>query len=145
MSAAVRRLTSRDMRRATGRVVSLAARGGADANGDTRGHHLGCAPDHTGDVVLSELEVGSSGVIVGFSSALRPEVARRLFDLGFVPGVEVTVVRRAPAQDPVVFRADGVDVALRCSEACGVLVAAGHNPDEFVLRSRRRALLASAS
>lgn len=49
---------------------------------------------------------------------------RRLFDLGFLPGTEVLVVRRAPMRDPVVFELRGNRMALRRTEAARVLVVA---------------------
>lgn len=73
---------------------------------------------------LASLRIGSRAVLAGFHTDMRPEVARRLFDLGFVPGAEVEAVRRAPLGDPVVYRVDGIEVALRASESSAVLLAA---------------------
>ncbi len=72
---------------------------------------------------LASLAVGESATISGFSSALEPAVARRLFDLGFVPGTKVLAARRAPMHDPVVYRVSGIEVALRQSESCGIELA----------------------
>jgi len=47
---------------------------------------------------------------------------KRLLDLGFLPGTEVLVVRRAPLRDPVVFELRGNRMALRRAEASRVLV-----------------------
>ena len=39
--------------------------------------------------------------------------ARRLMELGFLPGTRVTAGRSAPGGDPQVFQVDGSEVALR--------------------------------
>ncbi len=44
-------------------------------------------------------------------------IRQRLLDLGFVPGAEVDVVRRAPLGDPMECRVANYNVALRQSEA----------------------------
>ena len=41
------------------------------------------------------------------------DIARRLMELGFLPGHEVVPGRRAPGGGPRVFRVDGSEVALR--------------------------------
>jgi Fe2+ transport system protein FeoA len=42
---------------------------------------------------------------------------RRLFDLGLAPGVTVTMVRRAPLRDPVVYLVGDYEIALRCAQS----------------------------
>ncbi|MCM1972405.1 ferrous iron transport protein A [Streptomyces sp. G1] len=54
-----------------------------------------------------------------------PAVARRLADLGFVPGAVVEVVRRAPLRDPVVYRVKDYEVCLRRAQAACVYVVEG--------------------
>ena len=61
--------------------------------------------------VLSELKVGDSGVLIALD--LPESVQNHLMHMGFVPDAEVTVLRRAPAGDPRVYRIDGVEVGLR--------------------------------
>lgn len=51
-------------------------------------------------------------------------MGRRLADLGFLPGTEVRVVRRAPLGDPTVFELRGFQLCLRRSEAALVRVSA---------------------
>jgi ferrous iron transport protein A len=60
---------------------------------------------------LADLLPGEDGVLAGLD--LPAEDADRLMALGFIPGVRVTVARTAPGGDPVVFRVDGAEVALR--------------------------------
>ena len=45
--------------------------------------------------------------------ALPEEDARRLMELGFLPGARVIPGRSAPGGDPRVFEVDGAEVALR--------------------------------
>ena len=45
------------------------------------------------------------------------EVAQRLMELGFLPGVRVSAGRAAPGGDPMVFRVDGSEVAIRRATA----------------------------
>lgn len=73
--------------------------------------------------VLSELAPGSTARIEGFATSLPASTCRRLFDLGFTPGAGVEVVRKAPAQDPVIYRVAGCEIAIRRSLARGVCVS----------------------
>ena len=61
--------------------------------------------------LLSDAKVGSFGVVENVD--LPDEVSHYLAHLGFLPGAEVEVLRRAPAGDPRVYRIDGVEVGLR--------------------------------
>lgn len=61
--------------------------------------------------LLSEVRVGQSGVVERLD--LSEEVSDHLAHLGFLPGAEVEVLRRAPAGDPTVYRIDGIEVGLR--------------------------------
>jgi ferrous iron transport protein A len=60
---------------------------------------------------LSDAKVGSEGIVE--SVDLPEEISHYLAHLGFLPGTEVEVLRRAPAGDPRVYRIDGVEVGLR--------------------------------
>ena len=48
--------------------------------------------------------------------------ARRLMELGFLPGARVTVGRSAPGGDPRVFQVDGSEIALRSETAVRLTV-----------------------
>jgi ferrous iron transport protein A len=56
---------------------------------------------------------------------LPEEDARRLMELGFLPGHSVTPALSAPGGDPRVFRVDGSEIALRRETAARVLVRCG--------------------
>lgn len=74
------------------------------------------APAET--ATLADLAEGGQAVIEAIEAP--PDIARRLMELGFVPGSTVTAARRAPGGDPRVFRIDGSEVALRRETAAQI-------------------------
>jgi ferrous iron transport protein A len=60
---------------------------------------------------LADLRMGEPGILGHLD--LPDDLARRLMELGFLPGHEVIPARRAPGGGPRVFRVDGSEVALR--------------------------------
>lgn len=71
---------------------------------------------------LADLAPGGRARVVGYSAAVESSAARRLFDLGLMPGIEVTMVRRAPLRDPVIFRVGDYEIALRGAQARSIHV-----------------------
>lgn len=71
---------------------------------------------------LSDIGCGQRAVIVGYGNEVEPCTARRLFDLGLMPGVEVKMIRRAPLRDPAIFRVGDYEIALRKSQSCAIYV-----------------------
>jgi ferrous iron transport protein A len=69
---------------------------------------------------LAELELGDQATIVEVSTP--GPVRERLFDLGFVPGTLIKLVRRAPLGDPCVYALRGVQMCLRGEEAARISV-----------------------
>ena len=69
---------------------------------------------------LDHLVPGESGVIVHVGG--DPATARRLMELGLVPGTEVEVVRLAPLGDPVEVRIRQVHLSIRRAEAARIHV-----------------------
>ncbi len=65
---------------------------------------------------------------------LPGDVARRLMELGFLPGTEVITGRRAPGGGPRVFRVDGSEVALRKETAARLFIRRHPESDLVVLR-----------
>jgi Fe2+ transport system protein FeoA len=55
--------------------------------------------------------VGEGAVLGHFD--LPEDMATRLMQMGMIPGVEVLAAHAAPAGDPVVYRVDGTEIALR--------------------------------
>ena len=47
----------------------------------------------------------------------EPRLRRRLLEMGLTPGCPLTLVRRAPLGDPIVFNLRGYDLSLRAAEA----------------------------
>ena len=60
---------------------------------------------------LSQLAPGETAILDRIE--LPEDDARRLMELGFLPGHPVTPAHSAPGGDPRVFRVDGSEVALR--------------------------------
>ena len=71
---------------------------------------------------LTELRSGESGIIDRLD--LPDDDARRLMEMGFVPGHIVTPGHAAPGGDPRVFRVDGTEVALRRETARKLMLRA---------------------
>ncbi len=71
---------------------------------------------------LDALAAGERGVISDIDC--DPSIARRLMELGLVPGTDIEMIRRAPLGDPLEVRVRGVHLSLRRSEARHIHVAA---------------------
>lgn len=56
---------------------------------------------------------------------LPADDARRLMELGFLPGTQVTAGRSAPGGDPRVFQVDGSEIALRAETAARLSITLG--------------------
>jgi ferrous iron transport protein A len=81
-----------------------------------------CSPTDGHVATLADLTPGEHARVVGYSAAVESSAARRLFDLGLMPGIEVTMVRRAPLRDPVIFRVGDYEIALRGAQARSIHV-----------------------
>ena len=60
---------------------------------------------------LVDLRRGDTATLASID--LPGDDARRLMELGFLPGTEITAGRSAPGGDPRVFQVDGSEIALR--------------------------------
>ena len=75
---------------------------------------------------LAELKTGETGVLDSLD--LPEDIARRLMELGFLPGHAVTPAHSAPGGDPRVFRVDGSEIALRRDTASRLWVRPADEP-----------------
>jgi len=74
----------------------------------------------TGPRTLADLGPGEEGILEAVE--LPGPDARRLMELGFVPGMRVRAANAAPGGDPRVFRVDGTEIALRRETARHLLL-----------------------
>jgi Fe2+ transport system protein FeoA len=68
---------------------------------------------------LSQLVTGQSGTIKKVLGTGKTR--KRLLEMGFIPGTEITVKKRAPLADPVEFVLLGYHISLRREEAASVI------------------------
>ena len=76
---------------------------------------------------LLELREGEQGILDRLE--LPRDAARRLMELGFVPGSPVEAAKGAPGGDPRVFRVDGAEIALRRATAAHLKLRAPDRPE----------------
>jgi ferrous iron transport protein A len=69
---------------------------------------------------LAQLREGESGTLDSLD--LPEDVARRLMELGFLPGHVIVPARSAPGGEPRVYRVDGSEVALRRETASRLIL-----------------------
>ena len=77
---------------------------------------------------LADLPDGVAVTVLGVCDDAHPEVARRLFDLGFMPGAQVTRLRHAPLGDPIVVRVADYEIAVRRAQAACIVIAGDVDP-----------------
>jgi Fe2+ transport system protein FeoA len=75
---------------------------------------------------LMDLRKGDAAILDRID--LPMEDARRLMELGFVPGTRVTAGNSAPGGDPRVFQVDGSEIALRRDTARRLKVRSNKSP-----------------
>ena len=59
-------------------------------------------------------------VIKTFNTDLN--IQSRLVEMGFLPGVEIRLIKKAPFKGPIIFKIRGYEVSLRYIDAEQVLV-----------------------
>ena len=77
--------------------------------------------DEQNTLTLTTLPVGRHARVTAVRGSGR--TARRLMEMGVIPGVGVQVVKAAPFGDPIEIRVRGYSLAMRRSEADAVEVA----------------------
>jgi len=70
---------------------------------------------------LAALRPGQSAVVEGYSAV--DALSQRLMHLGILEGTPVTMIRRAPAGDPIEIRVLGYSLSLRLDEADTILIS----------------------
>jgi ferrous iron transport protein A len=80
----------------------------------------GAAPHAPGARTLAQLPEGEAGVLDRLE--LPEDIARRLMELGFLPGHIIVPARSAPGGEPRVYRVDGSEVALRRETASHLIL-----------------------
>lgn len=83
-------------------------------------NHIFVAPSPILPMPLGELPIGSRAQVTDIKGGGKHQ--RRMLDMGFVPGAEISVIRKAPLGDPIEYRVKGTAVALRQKDADTVLV-----------------------
>lgn len=69
---------------------------------------------------LGRLPVGARARVVDIKGSGKHQ--RRILDMGFVPGAEVIVMRKASLGDPIEYRVKGTGIAMRRTDANSVMV-----------------------
>src|ERR1700733_2923928 len=69
---------------------------------------------------LAQLAEGEAGILDHLD--LPDDIARRLMELGFLPGHVIVPARSAPGGEPRVYRVDGSEVALRRETASHLIL-----------------------
>jgi ferrous iron transport protein A len=81
---------------------------------------LSAVPRAPGARTLAQLPEGEAGVLDRLD--LPEDIARRLMELGFLPGHIIVPARSAPGGEPRVYRVDGSEVALRRETASHLIL-----------------------
>src|ERR1700734_800610 len=92
-------------------MLQMSVNSGSDA-----APHIVLAP------TLAQLPEGEAGVLDRLD--LPDDIARRLMELGFLPGHIIVPARSAPGGEPRVYRVDGSEVALRRETASRLFLRA---------------------
>jgi ferrous iron transport protein A len=86
----------------------------------------GAAPHGAIARTLAQLPEGEAGVLDHLD--LPDDIARRLMELGFLPGHIIVPARSAPGGEPRVYRVDGSEVALRRETASRLILRPSKGP-----------------
>jgi len=78
--------------------------------------------EHENSVRLSSLLEGETATIVGISKESRGESRRRLLDLGFVRGSQISIDLMSPLRNPTAYLVKGTSIALRKDQALKILI-----------------------
>ncbi|MFP3896241.1 MAG: FeoA domain-containing protein [Anaerolineales bacterium] len=82
--------------------------------------HVYAVAEPTLPLELGRLPVGARARVVEIKGEGTHQ--RRMLDMGFVPGAEVAVLRKASLGDPIEYRIKGTGIAMRRTDANSVMV-----------------------
>jgi ferrous iron transport protein A len=85
----------------------------------------GTSRRHRRPASLKDLRRGDEAILERID--LPEDDARRLMELGFLPGSRVVAAWSAPGGDPRVFRVDGSEIALRRETAAKIYIRVPEN------------------
>jgi DtxR family Mn-dependent transcriptional regulator len=71
---------------------------------------------------LSSLQEDEIAQIIGISKESRGDSRRRLLDLGFVKGTEISIDLMSPMKNPIAYSVKGTSIALRKDQASKILI-----------------------
>jgi ferrous iron transport protein A len=69
----------------------------------------------TDELSLAKLPIGTQARVIAVNGS--GSIARRLMEMGVVPGAPIRVIKAAPLGDPIEIRVRGYHLALRRTEA----------------------------
>ena len=75
-----------------------------------------------GLVRLSSLQKEETASIIGISKECRGDNRRRLLDLGFVKGSEISIDLMSPLKNPIAYLIKGSSIAIRNDQASKILI-----------------------
>lgn len=87
------------------------------------------APAEEIHATLADTRPGETAKVLAISPVCQGLQRRRLLDLGFVPGTEVTAELSSAMGDPIAYRVRGAVIALRRVQAETILIAPAHGED----------------
>ena len=80
----------------------------------------------TDELTLANLPIGAQARVIAINGS--GAIARRLMEMGVVPGAPVRVIKAAPLGDPIEIKVRGYHLALRRTEAQSIIVVTGEKP-----------------
>ena len=84
---------------------------------------LNSHPEMTDELSLAKLPIGARARVIAVRGS--GVIARRLMEMGVVPGAPVRVIKAAPLGDPIEIKVRGYHLALRRTEAQSIIVVTG--------------------
>ncbi|MBM6775124.1 ferrous iron transport protein B [Olsenella profusa] len=87
-------------------------------------------------MTLDELEIGKDAVVASVDCE-EASLRQHILDMGLTPGVEVTLMKRAPMGDPLEIRLRGYELTLRSADAAHITLTGVHDAHEAAQGAER--------